>query len=101
MQVTKALASSGRSFPALDNAKQLAKHGARGDSMLQQDVDSLLTSQWSIQAVPDLTCKKHDLGLLRQWLSVSTHNLLCFFSLHRQQPLLGQESDIMIQAWSA
>ena len=77
MQVTKALASSRRSFPALDNAMQLAKHGVPGDSMLQQDVDSLLTSQWSIQAVPDLSSRKHDLGLLRKWLSVSTHILLC------------------------
>ena len=77
MQVTKALASSRRSFPALDNAMQLAKHGVPGDSMLQQDVDSILTSQWSIQAVPDLSSRKHDLGLLRKWLSVSTHILLC------------------------
>ena len=56
---------------------QLAKHGASGDSMLQQDVDSLLTSQWSIQAVPDLSFRKHDLGLLRKWLSVSTDDLQC------------------------
>ena len=57
---------------------QLAKHGSSGSSMLQQDVDSLLTSHWSIQAVPGLSSKKHDLGLLRKWLSVSTHTLLCF-----------------------
>ena len=64
---------------------QLAKHGAPGDSMLQQDVDSLLTSQWSIQAVPDLSAsRKHDLGLLRKWLSVSTHDLLCLLSLPRE-----------------
>ena len=68
----------------------LAKHGTPGNSVLQQDVDSLLTSQWSIQAVPDLSSRKHDLGLLRKWLSVSTHVLLCFVSLHLQEPFLGQ-----------
>lgn len=57
---------------------QLAKHGTSADGMLQQDVDSLLTSQWSIQAVPGLSSRKHNLGLLRKWLSVSTRNLLCF-----------------------
>ena len=81
---------------------QLATHGAPGDIMLQQDVDSLLTSQWSIQAVPDLSAsRKQDLGLLRRWLSVSTHILLCLLSLHRQQPVLGQESGILVRAWNA
>ena len=80
---------------------QLAKHGVPGDSMLQQDVDSILTSQWSIQAVPDLSSRKHDLGLLRKWLSVSTHILLCLLYLHRQQPLLVQESGLLVQAWNA
>ena len=65
------LARSGRSFPALDDALQLAQHRPSTDSHLQQDEDALLRSQWSIQAVPDLASKKQDVELLRKWLSVS------------------------------
>lgn len=71
MQMPKRPARSERSFPALTEAMQLAQRGSAEAAILQQDEDSLLRSQWSIQAVPGLASKKQDLDLLRRWLSVS------------------------------
>ena len=70
LQMSGRLADNGRSFPALDDALQLAEFKPSADSHMQQDGDSLLRSQWSIQAVPDLASKKQDFELLRRWLSV-------------------------------
>ena len=70
MQVPGKLAGSERSFPALDDALQLAQLRPSADKV--QDEDSLLRSQWSIQAVPDLASKKQGFQLLRKWLSVSS-----------------------------
>ena len=71
MQMPKRLAGSECSFPALNEAIQLAGRGSAEATSLQQDEDSLLRSKWSIQAVPGLASKKQDLALLRRWLSVS------------------------------
>jgi hypothetical protein len=70
MQMPKSPARSERSFPALEEAMQLAHKGSTEAGSLQQDEDSLLRSQWSIQAVPGLASKKQNLDLLRRWLSV-------------------------------
>ena len=71
MQMSKRPAGSECSFPALKEAIQLARRGSAEAASLQQDEDSLLRSQWSIQAMPGLASKKQDLDLLRRWLSVS------------------------------
>ena len=72
MQMPGRLAGKERSFPALDDALQLAQRSPSADNHNTQDEDSLLRSQWSIQAVPDLASKKQDFALLRRWLSVSS-----------------------------
>ena len=72
MQIPGRLAGKERSFPALDDALQLAECRHSAASHMQQDEDSLLRSQWSIQALPDLTSKKQDFELLKRWLSVSS-----------------------------
>ena len=71
MQMPGTLAGSERSFPALDDALQQIQLRPSADSHNTQDEDSLLRSQWSIQAVPDLASKKQDFQLLRKWLRVS------------------------------
>lgn len=71
LQMPGTLAGKARSFPALDDALQLAQRGPSADTHSTQDEDSLLRSQWSIKAIPGLAAKAQDFDLLRRWLSVS------------------------------
>ncbi len=71
VQMPTRLAGKERSFPALDDALQLAQRSPSADKHNTQDEDSLLRSQWSLQAVPGLAAKTQHFDLLRRWLSVS------------------------------